>query len=353
MIQLLRGLRRRVAPVWRRLPPVSRLLEERNVVNRDLAALQVQLAALREAAGSPHMDPEGAPLLVKQQELNERVAELERGQLFPPGHFYSPIPDPAWLAENAARLASANPTTLAGIELRAQSQLDLLTQLGPLAAEIPFGEEPTATWRYGFANDQYSYGDASCLFAMLRHLRPKRYVEVGSGWSSALALDVNAAYFDYSMSLTFIEPYPERLEARLRPEDRDVVTLHRCPVQEVDLNVFTSLEAGDICFIDSTHVAKAGSDVNFLVFEVLPRLAAGVHVHVHDIGWPFEYFEDWLKQGRNWNETYLLRAYLADNRCYEIQLWNSYLMRNHGAALCAALPLSARNTGASLWLRRV
>ncbi len=347
MFKLPRDLKDRVAPAWRRLPPVSRLLNERNAATSELSALRAQFETLRSETERNQLAG------VSVMDLQARVGELEAGQLFPPGHFYSPICDPAWLAANAARLSSANPTLLTGIDLRVDAQLELLTQLAPLVAEIPFGDEPTGQLRYGYANDQYSYGDASCLFGMLRHLRPKRYVEVGSGWSSALALDVNAAYLNHSMMLTFIEPYPDRLEARLRPEDLDVVTLHHCPVQEIDLEVFTALRSGDICFIDSTHVSKAGSDVNFLIFEVLPRLAKGVYLHVHDIGWPFEYFEDWLKQGRNWNEAYVLRAYLEDNPHYEVQLWNSYLMRNHADALCAALPLSARNTGASLWLRRV
>jgi len=330
MVPLSQRLRGRLGPLWRRLPPVSRLIGERDDAHRESAAALAESASLRR-----------------------RVAELEAGQMWPPGHYYSPIGDPTWVAEHATRLATANPPSLPGIDLRVDAQLALLAELAPLVADIPFGDEPVAPFRYGFANDQYSYGDASCLYGMLRLLRPARYVEVGSGWSSALALDVNASCFDHAMSLTFIEPNPERLEARLRPEDRDAVTMYRCPVQDVDLDVFGALEAGDVCFIDSSHVSKAGSDVNFVVFEVLPRLAPGVYVHVHDIGWPFEYFEDWLRQGRNWNEAYVLRAYLAENPHYRVELWNHFLICNHPAELLAALPLSVNSNGASLWLRRM
>ncbi len=336
-------LRRRAADGWRRLPPVARLIAQRDLAEHELGLVREALPA----------SSEGLPIDGAVRELVRRQAELDAGQMFPPGHYYSPIPDARWLADNATQVADANPLGLVGIDVRVDAQLALLEELRPLVADMPFGAEPTDQWRYGYGNDQYCEGDASCLFGMLRRLRPRRYVEVGSGWSSALALDVNAAYLGRSMSLTFIEPNPERLDARLRPEDRSSVTLHRSNVQDVDLDVFTSLEDGDVCFIDSSHVSKVASDVNFLVFEVLPRLAQGVRVHVHDIGWPFEYFEDWLRQGRNWNEAYLLRAYLCENPHYEIELWNHYLMRNHTEALCAALPLSARNGGASVWLKRV
>ena len=239
MVQIPAGVHDRLAPLWRRLPPVARLLAERDRATEELGLARHELATRTDAA-----------LAAEIEALRGRIDELETGQLFPPGHFYSPIGDRAWLAENAARLASANPPELAGIDLRVDAQLERLRALAPLVAEIPFGDEPTGPFRYGFVNDQYTFGDASCLYGMLRLLRPARYVEVGSGWSSALALDVNATCFDHAMSLTFIEPYPDRLEARLQPEDRDAVTVHRCPVQDVDLGVFTTLEAGDVCFID-------------------------------------------------------------------------------------------------------
>ena len=336
-------LRRRAGAAWRRLPPVARVIAQRDLALHELNQVQSLVPG-----GAQHGSI--APVV---EALSRRVAELERGQMFPPGHYYSPIPDPQWVADNAAAVAAANPATLPGIDLRVDAQLSLLAELAPLVQDMAFADEPTDRWRYGYGNDQYCHGDASCLFGMLRRLRPRRYVEVGSGWSSALALDVNAAHLDHTMSLTFIEPHPERLEARLRPADRATVSLHRCGVQDVALDVFSSLEADDVLFIDSSHVAKVGSDVTFLVLEVLPRLAPGVYVHVHDIGWPFEYFEDWLREGRNWNEAYLLRAYLTENPHYEIVLWNHYLMRNHAEALCATLPLSKCNGGASLWLRRV
>ena len=95
-----------------------------------------------------------------------------------------------------------------------------------------------------------------------------------------------------------IEPYPQRLKTRLKERDYDFCQIHEVPLQEVDPKLFESLEAGDLLFIDSTHVCKSGSDVLFEFCEVLPRLATGVLIHIHDIFWPFEYPMKWYEKGR-------------------------------------------------------
>ena len=97
-------------------------------------------------------------------------------------------------------------------------------------------------------------------------------------------------------------------------------------VEDVDLAFFDHLEAGDILFIDSSHVSKVGSDVNFLFFEVIPRLKRGVMVHIHDIFLPDEYPKVWvIDQGRNWNEQYLLQAFLQFNSDWEV-VWAAHFM---------------------------
>ena len=108
----------------------------------------------------------------------------------------------------------------------------------------------------------------------------------------------------------------------------------------------------DIVVIDSTHVAKAGSDVNFLLFEVLPRLRPGVLVHFHDIFYPFEYPSDWVYSGRGWSEAYLLRAFLMYNAEFKIVLFNTFLELFHQELFAAEYPLCLRNPGGSIWIRR-
>jgi hypothetical protein len=131
-------------------------------------------------------------------------------------------------------------------------------------------------------------------------------------------------------------------------------------VQDVDPAVFAALEAGDVLFIDSTHVAKMDSDVLYLLFQVLPTLADGVLVHVHDVPWPFEYPRIWLEQGKAWNEAYLLRAFLMYNSAFEIAFYGPFLAARHPEALARALPAATRSPSnpvtlahSSIWLRKL
>ena len=105
-------------------------------------------------------------------------------------------------------------------------------------------------------------------------------------------------------------------------------------------------------FVDSGHVSKVGSDLNHVVFNVLPRLASGVLVHFHDVYYPFEYPREVLYSGIAWNEAYLLRAFLQYNERFEILLFTTYLETAHAAMVFDAMPLCRRNPGGSLWLRR-
>ena len=239
-----------------------------------------------------------------------------------------------------------------GIDLNVSGQLELLDGLTTFYAELPFGEAPQEGLRYHFENPNYSYGDAIMLFGMLRHFRPKRVIEVGCGYSSCVILDTNDRFFGGEIACTFVEPAPELLRSLLHAGDERTHTFIAEPVQAVDPTLFDGLDDGDFLLLDSTHVSKTGSDVNHLFFEVLPRLRPGVIVHVHDIIYPFEYHEGWVREGRAWNEAYLLRAFLQFNQTFQIILFNSYLGLVHGERLTRNMPLVMRNPGGSLWMRR-
>jgi Methyltransferase domain len=250
-----------------------------------------------------------------------------------PGHFYSPLSGPADAAREMTR------RTAPGVDLREAAQLDLAAQLAPVLQEPPSGP------RYREANDMLGPADAAVYRAVLRHFRPARIIEAGSGWSTALALDERDR--GLPLGITCIEPYPARLESLLLPGDR--VRLLREGAQDVPQGVFGELAAGDVLFIDSSHVAKAGSDVTWLMLHVLPLLAAGVIVHVHDVFWPFTYPRRWLEERRDWNEAYLLHAFLTGNSQWEILLWPSWLWRNHPTAVPGRL---AKDEPGSIWLRK-
>ncbi|MBL8350000.1 MAG: class I SAM-dependent methyltransferase [Burkholderiaceae bacterium] len=274
--------------------------------------------------------------------------------MFPPGHFYSPIPAIDELERDRARIFGPPPRQLPGIDLDDADQLALVQAFGErYYADMPFQDQPVDGLRYGFGNGAYSYTDAIFLHCMIRHAQPRRIIEVGSGHSSCVTMDTNERFFGGGIECTFIEPYPKLLHSLLKPTDAERIRIIGTRVQDVATETFDVLESNDILFIDSTHVSKTGSDVNYLFFEVIPRLKPGVLIHVHDIFYPFEYPEKWALAGRAWNENYLLRAFLQFNSDFKVVLFANYLVTFHRAALVKALPKCAGNFGGNIWFRRV
>lgn len=267
-------------------------------------------------------------------------------------HFYSPIPDLDDIRRRREEIFDRSTRSVAAIDLNEAGQLALLSQLQAFYAEQPFQPRRAPGLRYHFENGFYSYSDALCLYSMLRHLRPRRYFEIGSGFTSALALDVNERFLEGKARIVLVEPYPDRLRSLLLPGDETRMELLDVPLQQVDPSRFAELEANDILLVDSSHVSKVGSDVNRIMFEILPRLAKGVYVHFHDIFYPFEYPEAWVMKGIAWNEAYLLRAFLQYNRAFEIVLFNTYLEQMHPGWFASNMPLCLKNLGGSLWLRK-
>lgn len=166
--------------------------------------------------------------------------------------------------------------------------------------------------------------DAEVYYSMIRLFRPARILEVGSGFSTYLA--IQAIIRNGTGTLTAIEPYPSKELLCLPSLDR----LVRSKVETVPLEEFTSLSSGDILFIDSSHTVKIGNDVLFLYLEVFPRLKPGVIIHVHDVFLPSHYPKEWvLNRQIFWTEQYLLQAFLSMNSSFEIIFAASYMHLNH------------------------
>jgi predicted O-methyltransferase YrrM len=218
---------------------------------------------------------------------------------------------------------------------------------------MPFQQHAEPGRRYYFENPMYSYSDAICLYGMIRHLKPRHIIEVGSGFSSAAMLDTNELFFQNSIACTFIEPYPDRLLGLMKRDDRKRVEILSQRLQDIPLSQFSTLKANDILFVDSSHVLKIGSDVHHLFAEILPTLAPGVYIHFHDVFFPFEYPRSWIQDGRYWTEAYALRAFLAFNTTFEIVLFNTYLEHFHREKFQQCMPLCLKNEGGSIWLRRM
>lgn len=274
---------------------------------------------------------------------------------WPLDHFYSPVPDNRALAREPARsrVWPPVPRPTPGIEWRGEEQVALLRDHLGSQESIDLPAQPTGNPRdYHTANEMFSRLDGWMLQGMLRHFRPRRMVEVGCGWSSLLTARVNREHLGGELHFTCIEPYPPDF---LTSGIDGISELVVAPVQEAPLDKFLSLADRDVLFIDSSHTVKTGGDVPYLFEEVLPRLAPGVVIHVHDIALPLDYPEEWVLAGRAWNEQYLVRAFLAFNSAFRILLGVSWLNVNRPDVLAEVLPdypQAYGDSGASLWIQR-
>ncbi len=293
-------------------------------------------------------------MITDVERLEKENKQLRDGYKFAPaGHFNSPIPDIDWVFENEERIWGELPTELPGIDLNTQAQLDLVEKLKPFHDSNPFPKKKEKGFRYFFENPAYGYEDGIYLNAMIRHLEPKKIIEVGSGYSSCVILDTNERFFDNKIDCTFIEPYPEYFKSKLQPTDFQQNTIHESKLEDIPLALFQTLGQNDILFIDSSHVSKIGSDVNYLIHQILPSLKKGVFIHIHDIGYPFQYPQKWIKEGRAWNENYILRAFLQFNSDFRIALFSSYLRKMHQPFMKEKMPRIFEGGGGNIWLERV
>jgi hypothetical protein len=289
-------------------------------------------------------------------ELSEELDRLRRWMFAPPGHFFSPIVDPR--SEQVRRVCTGMESRFergcAGVELNESVMLELLRRLAVHWRDLPFAESAVPGLRYRYDNDAFSHGDALAYAGLLREFQPRRVIEVGGGFSTALLMDVNDLFLDRSAAIHVVEPYPETLLSLLDPSDAYREAIIAKPLQDVELDLFVTLEENDILFIDSSHVGKTGSDVTDYLFRILPALKPGVLVHIHDIFYPFEYPPEWImEQNRSWNEAYLVHAFLHANPEFEALFFCDLVYSKHADVAAELLPAGLKGVGGSLWLRRL
>lgn len=236
-----------------------------------------------------------------------------------PIHYYEPIPDfSAITSEQLERRREFR-----AINFRWDHQLQLLRKLA-----TTYRDELLQLSNSDFENDYFSGFDAAVYYSLIRHLRPRRVIEIGSGYSTRFAANALARNAD-GATLTCIEPNPERLNGHALN-----IELIEKRVEEIEVDFFSQLEANDILFIDSSHTVKFGSDVCYEFLDVLPVLQPGVWVHVHDIFFPHDYPAEWiLKRRLALNEQYLLEAFLSFNREFQVALANHWLSLDHAPAV--------------------
>lgn len=308
----------------------------------------------KDSESIAHQMQEIYPFLVREDVVNKMLCLPESAgyqRLYPLGHYFNLYPMIEDIERKKDWLYDEN-KEICDVKLNIEGQLEMLKEVSEYYQNIPnWKDEGAGEYRFQWDNDSLSPGDAIGLCSMLQALKPKKVIEVGSGWTSAVMLDTNETLLKKSIEISFIEPYPDTLKRILRGSDD--VKLYEERLENIDLEYFSKLEEGDILFIDSSHVSKMGSDVNYLFFEILPRLKKGVYIHLHDIFYPFEYPMKWIYNGMVWNELYLLRAFLQNNNAYEVVFFQNMLEKKYPEKFVEKWPVNKPIHGGSFWMRKL
>lgn len=266
--------------------------------------------------------------------------------------YYSPVPDLSSLPEEVW----ARRSPLRGVDLATSAAIEFVeTELASVIAELDVPlDSPGVAGEFFLRNDAFGTVDAELLYGIVRAMRPRKVIELGSGYSSlliALACRLNAAQGVPTTHVAY-DPYPRpHVLGDSPPEPTTVLPVS---ATDVPIETFAALEAGDVLFVDTTHTVKLASDVNFIVLDVLPALAPGVVVHFHDVFLPWEYPRRWFTEMQYyWAEQYLLQAFLAFNSAFEILVPAHALAREYPDRLRRVIPSFAPGAApGSLWLRR-
>ena len=318
---------------------------DRDALTSAIANLVLEEGALDEIA---QLLVRILPAYVKKPYFNKYFSLWEEhGFHLTPVYFAQPIPD----TRNLTRDLWDEKPEVVGIDWNEIVQTNFLHNVFPAYQEDynHFPIEPTdCPYEFHLKNGSFEGTDAMVLYCMVRHFRPNLIIEVGSGFSTRVS--AKAALLNGNTRLISIEPYPDAVMAEGFPGLTDLI---RKSVQEISLDFFAELNAGDILFIDSTHVVKCGGDVNYLFLEVLPRLKPGVLVHVHDIFLPHEFPRRWMLEDHLfYTEQYLLQAFLAFNSEFEILFANNYMGSKYPEEMKGTFPESQWLGGGSFWMRR-
>jgi len=257
-----------------------------------------------------------------------------------PVHFYSPIPNVSELSPDIY----TKENECIGLELDVESQLAFLRENCSV-----YIDEYTPP-----VNDGLSQVDAFILYALIRDKKPTTMIEIGSGDSTKISLSALGENEKEGVicQFTAIEPYPKQY---LRDIENKNFKLIQKKIQDVDVELFSQ---ADILFIDSSHVAKIGSDVNYEILDIIPRLKVGAIVHWHDIMIPFDYHKVWIDSGNMfWNESYMVHAFMLHNKSFKV-IWASRFMQESCSLQLSKMfsyfnPSDSMQQLSSFWIQRV
>ncbi len=270
-----------------------------------------------------------------------------------PNHYYDPLPIITELSDDIWNRRSK----LTGININEKTQFQILKEFSIFKGEydnFPLNKQKNLQIYY-VNNKAFESVDGEILYCFIRHFKPKKIIEIGSGASTLLisqAIIKNREENNSICEFITIDPYPKNFVENKPP---GLTKLLKDKVQNISVSFFEELNENDILFIDSSHVLKIDSDVFYEYLEILPRLNKGVLVHVHDIFLPAEYPRELIHTSfRFWNEQYLLQAFLTFNEEFEILWAGSFLHLNYPSILEKAFNSYNRDKRwpASFWIRR-
>uniref|UniRef100_A0A7S3L9S6 Class I SAM-dependent methyltransferase n=1 Tax=Amphora coffeiformis TaxID=265554 RepID=A0A7S3L9S6_9STRA len=291
----------------------------------------------------------------------------EQGVHVVPVHYYSPIVSDADLEEHyVARKATK--FDLIGLDMNDSFQHKILTEMTvtyrdellAFPKSLPEGVDPSKSLTYTYGQGMFNINDASLYHTIIRHFHPQRIIEVGSGNSLKISMAAGKLNDNGSDSgrpqtdITVIEPFPDQSHNSHLLKADGINRLVVKKIQDVPLEEFDVLEANDILFLDSSHVVATGTDTVHEFLNILPRLAKGVIVHVHDIFLPHDLPRHWVMgEHRGWSEQYLLAAFLMYNSDFEVVASSSYMVHKFQEEIKAAMPERFHQGGGSFWFRRI
>jgi hypothetical protein len=285
---------------------------------------------------------------IEDLKISRRVFRLTG--IFPlKRHYYEPFLD-----LNDIRYSFRDDRNLPGIDMNLRGQLAILKGFNYNSELMQMPLDKTDKMEFYYRNGYFEAGDAEYLYNTIRCFKPEKIIEVGSGFSTLMAINaINANRLEspgYACNHICIEPYPSFWMKKL---DLHLITER---VEKVDKSIFRGLNSNDILFIDSTHIIRPQGDVLFEYLEILPILNPGVRVHIHDIFTPKDYLDKWLiDEMRLWNEQYLLEAFLTFNLEFKIIGALNFLKHNHLSDISNVCPVLKNTPSAepgSFWIIR-
>jgi hypothetical protein len=284
--------------------------------------------------------------LVSTTSIPLTMQVLKRVGVFPlRSHYYEPLFDASQLCRDDG------PRDLPGIDFRIEKQVELLSKFDDieLLKQVPREQEKKNAFYMN--NRSFSSGDAEIWFHVIRHFKPARIIEIGSGNSTLMAriaIQRNMSNDPcYRCEHLCIEPYEMPWLEELG------INVLRKKLEDTDPSLMESLQENDILFIDSSHIIRPQGEVLQEYLQILPRLKSGVIVHVHDIFTPRDYPMEWLEYPLFWNEQYLLEAFLSHNDSWDVLLAVNMLKYERYDALKSVCPqLDQSREPGSFYLQR-